>query len=194
MDEHGGRKEDKARWDRPDLPAPMPAGAHVSADAHPDDDDEPSPQPDYPEGGPVRWVDDPIAHVQPTPPPKPKLVVIVVGSSAWTNRGTVTDALHSLWQQHGEPDVQLVTSGSPLGAEPMARELAEGFGWDHAQLRDENLDQVQNALVLGFLVGESTPSFGHVGSAEIIDWLSRKFWTRIYREETIRQTSPWANR
>lgn len=178
MDEHGGRTEDKARWDRPDLPPPMPSSAHRNW------------QPDDPDVPPAVWAED-----QPPPePPKPKLVVIVVGSHAWTNRGTVTDALHDLWKQHGQPDVQLITSGSPLGAEPMARELAEGFGWEHAQLRDESLDQVQNALVLGFLVGQSTPSFGNVGSAEIIEWLSRKFWTRIYREETIRQTSPWANR
>lgn len=183
IDEHAGRVEDKARWDRPDLPPPMPTAAHVSLDPHPDDEpwymvdrDEPLPE-----------LDPRLADAI-----KPTLTIIVVGSFAWTNRGAVTDALHQLWKDHGQPNIQLVTSGSPAGAEAFARELAVGFGWETATVRDESLGEIVGALVLAFVVPKTI--YEPIGIEDLVEWLSHRYWTRIYREETVRQVSPWAKR
>lgn len=195
-DEHFGRKEDGERWTRPDLPAPMTANSHVAAHSHPDDDPYAHPAEYYedPVNVPQEFIDK-LHDTKAAPePPKPTLVLIVVGSFNWTNRGAVTDALHDIWRQHGEPNVQLVTSGCPAGAEAFARELAAGFDWTHMALRDEELDKVQSALVLGFLTADDPVYDPGYEAAKVVDWLKGRFWTRIYRETTVRQVSPWSRR
>lgn len=124
----------------------------------------------------------------PPTPPTPALTIIVVGSYAWTNKGTVSDALVDLWESHGQPPIQLLTSGCPLGAELIARDLALGFGWEVVTVRDEELVNIPNAIACVFIKDGS-----RVASKLAAD-LERKMWTRVHSEYTVRQVTEWSNR
>jgi hypothetical protein len=53
------------------------------------------------------------------------LRVLVVSSSTWSHAGVVTSLIQTLWNGAGNPPLQLLTSGSPHGAEGVAMQLAD---------------------------------------------------------------------
>lgn len=148
--------------------------------------------PTTPTGWPADWTPNFSANEQPEPEvveqPVPPILLVVVGSFAWTNRGAVMDAMVELWHAHNDHPFQVVTSGCPAGAELVARDMARDFGWVSTILRDEELDQLPSALVLGFVKDDSR------GASALLLRLAGKFWSRTYTERTTRQVSEWAHR
>ena len=191
LDEHKGRQEDRELWGHSPDELGI-ASPRVAAKAHAAIHGDIGPLPGVSDEEAVAAFQEALQAQDSAPPPRPRLTIVVVGSFAWTNRGTGTDALHSIWREHGEPPVQLITSGCTGGAELFARELAEGFGWEVAAVRDESLSELPSALVFGFVVPKTL--YEPVGVDELLKWLSHRYWTRIYREETHKQVSPWAKR
>lgn len=142
-----------------------------------------------PEASAAEWADDLVAET-PTPPApqKPVQPIIVVGSFDWEGNGAVQEALINWINAHDGVTPMLITSGCPQGAELAARALGEVMSWQMQIMRDEELVQVSNAIVFGFIRDESE------GATRVLEQLSRRVWTRIFRDETVRQASAWVQR
>lgn len=116
------------------------------------------------------------------------LGIIVVGSFFWDNRGAVTDAIIDVLGNHMTSTATIITSGCPSGAELFANQLADERGWTKAVVRDEDMGNIKNAVVLGFIRD------GSKGASRVLDGLSKSHWTRVYRDDTVKQLSAWTER
>lgn len=118
----------------------------------------------------------------------PSQPLIIVGSAHWDTWGTVRDAIAAILESH--PRVQLITSGCPTGAEWFATEYIKALDDQvpPVTMRDEELINVRNAIVLAFIKDESQ------GATAVTERMKRVFWTRVYREDTYPQHSEWSHR
>lgn len=119
--------------------------------------------------------------------PATPVAVVVVGSFHWDSEATVYGALAAWWEGAGSPPVVLYTSGCPHGAEAQAVAWATHEGWSIQALRDEELVQVPG-IAFAFIKD------GSAGASALADELGRRTWLRRFADDTVRQTSPWADR
>lgn len=141
---------------------------------------------------PEQFQDDPgidQPDVRLTPPVLDRVTVVVVGSQSWEAGAAVEEILSNWWINHGQPPVNLVTSGCPDGAEAAARKFAAGNGWDLIQMRDEELQRLAGAIAFVFIRDQS------VGASNVLVTVEQaKMWHRVFRDDTVRQVSAWADR
>lgn len=114
--------------------------------------------------------------------------LIIVGSATWDAWGTIEDAIARIIENH--PRIQLITSGCPTGAEWFAASHVAAMGNQAAPvtMRDEELTNVRNAIVLAFIKDQSS------GAVVVANRLRQVFWTRVHREDTYPQHSEWSRR
>lgn len=118
---------------------------------------------------------------------RPTIVVVVLGSYAWESKTFVSEVLINWWVAAGQPNVNLVTGGSPAGAEAFAREVAENHNWSVTTMRDEEISGLPAYIGYGFIRDNSEIE-------GIIQGLSASAWWRVFRDETSRVVSRWASR
>lgn len=117
----------------------------------------------------------------------PAQPVIVVGSYHWDNLSAVGEVLRAAGEKYDD-HIVLITSGCPSGAEWYAERVAERYGWPAHHLRDEEQVNVENALVFAFIRDGSSGASGQ------LERLSRRFWTKVMRDDDIPQLTGWEGR
>jgi hypothetical protein len=117
----------------------------------------------------------------------PSQPLIIVGSAHWDTWGTIQNAIEGILENH--PRIQLITSGCPTGAEWFAAEYISSMGHPApVTMRDEELINVRNAIVLAFIKDKSP------GATAVTRRLRRLFWTRVFRDDTYPQHTEWSRR
>lgn len=120
----------------------------------------------------------------------PEIRVLVVSSSRWAWKSVVREALQTYWNGVGNPPLKLLTSGSPYGAEMVARELAQQVeGVSYEQIDDDKVNPSNVDYAFAFITNDSEDA-----TAALNRLLVLGIPTHIMREWSAVVNDPWLNR
>lgn len=181
-----------------DEPLPDP----VAPDAPPLGDADAPAAEDYPAAD--TWTDDGSGDDEAAQPEEPKIAphlvppqpkplrIAVVGSAAWRSRSAVLEAVQDYWHGAGAPDVTLIVSGCPIGAERTVVDAAAAMPrWEVAVARDEDLGRAQIDQAFAFIRDYSE------GAERTLAFLrDARVPVEVLREESSEPGAPdpWASR